>query len=383
MRKHLPAVFTYLAITLAVIALVIVIGMFSKQDPTAAPDAESPAISRIFDGFGQSGEDNAGSPEPSALPAEGSSPIDAHGVPFPDGSLDHDFFTLDGAHAQIACEACHASTSPDGTVVYVYAGTPTECTACHLEEKPVDHYDAECSFCHIPTAWTDVIFDHAAAGATDCQSCHSDDEPADHFAGQCSDCHTTGTWAGATFNHTGQTNCTSCHSDDDPPNHYTGQCSNCHNTSNWADADFDHTGLTNCSSCHTPPSGHFSGQCSNCHNTSNWNDADFNHDEQTNCSSCHTPPNNHYSGQCSNCHQNDDDWKFDHISNNLNCLTCHTDDMPNDEDHPEVQQCSNCHNTSNWGDADDGADINTATIVLSNCVICHSGESSMALVGDQ
>ncbi|NJN43433.1 MAG: hypothetical protein HC806_00950, partial [Anaerolineae bacterium] len=35
---------------------------------------------------------------------------------------------------------------------------------------------------------------------------------------------------------------------------------------------------------------------------------------------------------------------------NLNCLTCHSGDEPDDEDHPKGQQCSDCHDTKDWDD---------------------------------
>lgn len=75
--------------------------------------------------------------------------------------LDHSSFALTGAHATASCSACHGSG--------VYAGTATECVACHLAEFN---------------------------GATD------PNHVAQGFPMTCQDCHGTTTWSGATFNHT-------------------------------------------------------------------------------------------------------------------------------------------------------------------------------------
>ncbi len=313
------------------------------SDPLAQ-GADFEALARIAPQFAPL---SRGEPNPAALSSGGTSPVDPRGVPFPPGSINHDFYPLVGEHAAIACESCHVDN--------IYAGTPTQCIACHAEDLPADHYAGDCASCHVATTWQDVNFDHS--GQTNCAACHTDDAPANHYTGQCSDCHVTGSWSNVSFNHSGQTNCLSCHTDDAPANHYAGQCSACHNTSGWEDVSFNHSGQTNCLSCHTDdaPANHYAGQCSACHNTSNWSNVSFNHSGQTNCAACHAAeaPPNHFSGQCSDCHDVDDNWDFAHNSGGLNCLACHAGEEPDDEDHPIGQQCSDCHNTQDWDEVND------------------------------
>ncbi len=191
--------------------------------------------------------------------------IDPLGVPFPAGSLAHEFYPLVGAHAVIGCESCHPGE--------VYAGAASLCADCHQEALPDSHFTGDCAACHTPVSWAEATFDHALAGSRDCASCHADRKPANHFDGQCSACHNTSSWEDASFNHAGQTDCKSCHTDKAPKNHFSGQCSDCHSTSSWK---FEHANGLDCVACHADdrPKEHASGQCSNCHNTKNWDDAE-------------------------------------------------------------------------------------------------------------
>jgi hypothetical protein len=293
--------------------------------------------------------------------------LDPQGIPFPPGSegAEHLFYPLIGQHTVLECISCHPSEQ--------YAGTPTQCVACHQEVLPLNHFEGDCASCHTPTSWQDATFDHTLYGATDCVACHTVDKPANHFAGQCSACHTTTAWTPANFDHSlvDTSNCQSCHANDAPANHYAGQCSACHNTSNWADASFNHTGMTECASCHSndAPANHYAGQCSACHNTSNWADASFNHTGMTECASCHSndAPANHYAGQCSTCH-NTSNWadaSFNHTGM-TECTSCHSNDAPANH---YAGQCSTCHNVSNWADASFNHTGQT------NCSSCHNPPS--------
>ena len=304
---------------------------------------------------------------------EGST-IDPRIVAFLPGSAGarHAFSPLTGQHASLDCSACHANGR--------YAGTPSQCEACHAVETPANHFSGDCAACHTSVSWSDVHFDHTLAGTKDCQSCHLRDKPDNHFTGQCSQCHSTSTWQNAVFNHqaAGATDCLDCHVKDKPANHFSGQCSQCHNTSNWRNAIFNHkaAGATDCQTCHSKdkPANHFSGQCSQCHNTSSWQEGTFNHQAvgATDCLDCHTKdkPANHSSGQCSQCH-NTSDWSdatFDHqAAGATDCLSCHNKDRP--DNHPSGQ-CSQCHNTSNWRDAT----FNHQAAGATDCQSCHSSD---------
>jgi hypothetical protein len=93
--------------------------------------------------------------------------------------FDHNqFFVLDGAHAPLACEACHAEQR--------FKGTPAECAGCHAEpEVHAGVFGAECAACHTTTAWTPAalrahIFplDHGGQGEVACATCHVERYPA-------------------------------------------------------------------------------------------------------------------------------------------------------------------------------------------------------------
>lgn len=311
----------------------------------------------------------------------GSSEVSPYDVLFPPGSpgAEHEFFPLEGEHAELDCLSCHSDAQ--------YAGTPNLCIDCHLEEVPDPHFSGDCSTCHSPYSWQQIDFDHNNMDASDCQLCHSGEEPDDHYQAQCSACHNTVDWKQADFNHQAvdTKGCQFCHSNDKPAKHYSGQCSACHNTSNWAQVDFNHqaVGATDCKACHAniKPQNHYSGQCSACHNTTNWSQVSFNHQAvgATDCKACHSgnKPANHWGGQCSACH-NTSSWsqaKFNHsAAGAADCKACHSGKKP--ANHFDGQ-CSQCHSTSSWK----GASFNHSFPMNhgganGNCSKCHPSGSA-------
>lgn len=81
-------------------------------------------------------------------------------------------FALAGAHAPLACAACH--------VAETFRGTPDHCSACH-QEPPIHAgiFGLECAACHTTTAWapaqlTQHTFplDHGEEGEIACATCH-------------------------------------------------------------------------------------------------------------------------------------------------------------------------------------------------------------------
>ncbi len=187
-------------------------------------------------------------------------------------TFDHDqFFQLQGAHRQLDCATCHAG----GT----YAGTPTDCYACHKPEydgtKDPNHeragFPTDCETCHTEQRWEGATFNHdqffQLQGA--------------HRQLDCETCHVGGTYAGT------PTDCYSCHRSDynntNNPNHgqagFPTNCEGCHTEQRWEDATFNHDGFF------FPI---YSGEHRN-----EWND----------CADCHPNSNNFAQFECINCHE--------------------------------------------------------------------------------
>jgi hypothetical protein len=82
-------------------------------------------------------------------------------------------FPLDGKHADIPCQDCHAGQ--------VFAGTPKACAQCHAE--PAIHagfFGLDCQYCHTSQAWSPALLrmhsfplDHGEEGEVACQTCHT------------------------------------------------------------------------------------------------------------------------------------------------------------------------------------------------------------------
>jgi len=286
-------------------------------------------------------------------------------------------YALTGAHATLACTACHINGQ--------FAGTPADCYGCHAKDyngtTAPNHAKAgistTCQACHTTTAWIPATFDHnqtsfpltGAHTSVACATCHTD-----NFAGtlptDCYGCHTK--------DYTGTTN----------PNHVQSgiptTCAVCHNTSAWSPATFDHSKTTFpltgahtsvlCATCHTDnyagtlptdcygchakdytgtasPNHVQSGiptTCATCHNTSAWSPATFNHN-----STSFPLTGAHTSVACATCHT-------DNYAGTLptNCYGCHQPDynntatmgagVPNHVIAGFPQDCTLCHTTSTW-----------------------------------
>jgi hypothetical protein len=105
--------------------------------------------------------------------------------------FNHGFFPLTGAHAALACDACH----PGG----MFQGTPNQCVGCHLDDyqgaMDPDHQGAgfptSCELCHDTTSWENAFFAHAfpLQGPHDqaCAECHQ--SPGNYGLYSCTHCH--------------------------------------------------------------------------------------------------------------------------------------------------------------------------------------------------
>jgi len=285
-------------------------------------------------------------------------------------------FPLIGAHAAVACEACHT-----GAANGQFAGLSTTCISCHATDfqktnnpsHTALNFPTDCQQCHSMNSWVGAQFDHAKftgfaltgahatlecsqchannnfnSAATTCVGCHLPDfnkttNPNHRTAGfsqDCASCHNTTSWLNATFDHnktpfplTGA--------------HATVQCSQCHNANNFAAAPTQCVGchLANFQQTNNPNhvSAGFPQTCEQCHNTVSWLNANFDHSKtvfpltgahaNVQCSQCHTTSNFAAAPtQCVGCHL----MNFQQTNN------------PNHVSSGFPQTCEQCHNTGSW-----------------------------------
>ncbi|MBK6685551.1 MAG: hypothetical protein IPG45_13865 [Deltaproteobacteria bacterium] len=268
-------------------------------------------------------------------------------VPANRANYDHSQWPLLGQHQTANCSTCHESGA--------LAKPPTDCTSCHLSERParhLGHFEQDCGQCHQPTAFTDLLtpwmhtttfpLDGAHATTTcaschptsyevqsTCVSCHQADEPANHYGNDCQTCHTSTDWnpTGGSNHHTADPNampltgghagvlctqchtngyqalprtCESCHSSDTPVGHATSACANCHTAGTWNNPSHPAT-----NALHPLAGGHRNRTCTSCHGP--WSNGSFQTlSPSPDCASCHTTPNGHIAtgnSPCSSCHQ--------------------------------------------------------------------------------
>lgn len=137
-------------------------------------------------------------------------------------------FPLSGAHAAIACEACHRNARGEPL-----ANTPTECDQCHIRDRVAatpNHVVAgftNCGWCHSTTTFAGATYTHRSyrlEGVHAQQSCQA--------------CHGGNVFDGLAQ---GGSNCLTCHQSDfnataaipSVPDHTTGapygpDCGRCH-----------------------------------------------------------------------------------------------------------------------------------------------------------
>jgi hypothetical protein len=180
-----------------------------------------------------------------------------------EATFDHNLaaFKLEGQHAEVECEKCHANG--------VFKGTPSACFACHAkDDEHKGKFGQECSACHTPADWDEATFDHSRAvfrltGA--------------HSSVACEKCHLNNVFKGT------PSDCGGCHGD---PAFHAGlfrsqACSQCHNTNAWTPAAYKgpHPGIADehgsgvnhggkgCRSCHTVNLS--TATCLQCHKSNN------------------------------------------------------------------------------------------------------------------
>ena len=332
--------------------------------------------------------------------------------------FDHDEteFSLEGAHDEAACSACHLAES--------YKDTPTQCNDCHrIDDVHNQNYGTSCDDCHEPSEWKKMAFDHdretdyplrgkhksaLCSGChkgdlkadkldTDCNSCHAqEDIHRKRFGTKCDDCHSESGWKKSSFQHDKDTDyllkgkhkklsceschqveagnldeargCIDCHKSDDVHKGDAGtQCARCHNEQGWSSKTrFDHD-LTN-----FPLIGlHTALPCEACHLSGKFQEA------SVACYDCHAADDDHsrrLGNACQICHTPNDWqlWQFDHDTQtdfvldgkhqNLDCMSCHL--APLEQDRSLSTICADCHHEDDVHDGNFG----------SRCDRCHSTE---------
>lgn len=266
------------------------------------------------------------------------------------GAFDHRAtdFRLDGAHAAVACESCHAAGKR-------YREAPTSCGVCH---KTVDVHrgalGANCGSCHATSSWRSPRFDHDTTKFP-LHGAHRDTA--------CGACH-----AGARYKGT-PVRCNACHAPDDVHRGSRGEnCAECHTESGWKNSRFDHAKETGFALL----GRHAQVDCTGCHRS-----GDFKDDLPRTCVGCHRAADAHatrFGEDCASCHDNER-WRgtpFDHALKGkfalvgahakLDCHSCHTgrvatQKLPTD--------CAGCHR---------GDDVHAGAL-KAGCDSCHGAES--------
>lgn len=253
------------------------------------------------------------------------------------------------------------------------AREPFTCQDCHADD--ISTFDMNtCDACH---RQMDVAFmtAHSLSYGGACLDCHDGvdrfDENFDHnsfpfqIKGQhvglaCDKCHFNARGL-ADFPVTLQ-DCYSCHSKDDPHQGTLGaDCVDCHSEDGWTPAKFDHN-LT----AFKLEGGHLEAACQDCHATRVFAGT------PTDCYSCHQPDDEHqgeYGTECSACH-NTSDWEdadFDHNLTKLPLIGGHSG-VP----------CSRCHSTGQFVGLSTtcaschGDPAYHAGLFGLNCLSCHT-----------
>jgi nitrate/TMAO reductase-like tetraheme cytochrome c subunit len=301
-------------------------------------------------------------------------------------------FQLTGLHQELECIKCHlgARTITD------LQNSPTQCINCHSKDEPHDgRFGTDCEACHDTSGWKPARFDHDLANFK---------LTGKHIDAKCEDCHADRSYKGT------PSSCVSCHNEDDAHQRQLGDdCSLCHSTDAWEPATFDHqtsifklTGAhltvecaqchengtfkgtpTTCYACHATDdkhNGRFGTSCDACHTTIAWKPATFDHNL-----SAFRLTNGHANLACQRCHSKG-------FSNTPSfCAGCHAD--PGFHRGMFVNNCAECHNTSNWSasyngshpsiDEDSGInhegascrDCHTENLATATCTKCHDSNN--------
>lgn len=272
-------------------------------------------------------------------------------VRFSRAQFDHRLsdFPLQGAHAALACESCHAAGKK-------YRAAKGTCVACHQTDEPhAGKLGAECQSCHEAASWRHIAFDHGTTRFA---------LTGGHQQVPCAGCHFSNRYKGT------PQQCAACHTPDDIHRGERGSnCGSCHTAIAWKTSKFDHAretrfalegahGRIACQACHrfgkldTPlardcqgchreqdaHTGRFGGNCEQCHNSEQWRPATFDHGRDT-----HWPlAGAHARVDCHACHRPN----AATLKLATDCIDCH---RASDVHSGKLgAQCAQCHSPEGW-----------------------------------
>jgi len=305
----------------------------------------------------------------------------------PPKQFDHKLagYPLDGKHAQLACQACHAAKNiapgersliQDKDLSKSYMGMSQQCVSCH-EDYHKGQLGRDCASCHNTSEWKAAKqFDHSKTRypltglhiQVACEKCHKPDVPG----------------GPARFKDMKFAACAACHVD---PHHgeFKETCEHCHTTAGWKKLPpsfvFDHSKtkypllgkhatlsciachvggdfkkplpFEQCADCHKPDphSGQFAerpkkGECAECHNVEGWKPSLFGVQEHT--TSKYPLEGMHAKVECAKCHipaGKETIYKVKFAA----CLDCHKDAHDNQfAAKPYENRCEPCHTVTDF-----------------------------------
>jgi len=326
--------------------------------------------------------------------------------------INHNFFPLEGGHANIDCKKCHTS----GT----FAKIPAECITCHQPDYAATqnpnhnslNFSTTCEDCHsLNPGWKPAEYTNHDAESfpiysgkhkgewENCSDCHTN--PSNYAQFTCTDCHehnkgdTDGQHDGISGYVYNSDACFACHPTGSSEGsfdhnkssfpltgaHTTTACTDCHTTG--------YAGTPNvCASCHInnynqstnpnhkAPGSKFTEDCATCHTTNpGWKPATY--PVHSNLDGAHLPIAN----DCAACHNGS------YTALPANCYDCHTTDytQSNNPSHTVAQfptTCADCHSQAAWKPATFNHDGQYFPIYSGkhngewdNCADCHTNPS--------
>jgi hypothetical protein len=289
-------------------------------------------------------------------------------------------YTLEGKHASLRCEQCHApahiAAAEKGTIkvsdlTKTFLGLSQNCVSCH-QDPHAGRLSTNCTQCHNFTDWKAASeFDHTKTRFP---------LTGLHAKVECEKCHKDGGAQGATkLSGLAFSSCKDCHQDPHKGS-FTQTCDTCHSTAGWKSvrmpSSFDHsktdyplTGMhvsVACAQCHTagdfkksvafarcmdchrqdPHQGQFremtkGAECSACHTVDTFKTTTYSVKEhaashypllgkhaQVECADCHKPAGTATKfkiafAKCMDCHKDDHRGQFAAAPHQNRCEDCH------------------------------------------------------------